>query len=299
MISNQSIHIAVASNNGYAVLLSALFKSIIVNHKTSEKLEFYILNDQISSINKKKINSLIHQHDNVEINWINANEVLPAGMKFPIDNSAFPFTAFLRLFAPYIISENITKLIYFDVDMIVRKDVSELWNFDLQDYTLAAVIDVGKTVSCEWGGIPNYQSLGIPAEAKYFNSGLMIINPKLWRENNIPEKVFKAMNDNIKYVNYADQYGLNVVFAQNWIELDPLWNWYAHNPHPNPYNIHFLDIKPIFRSYRSDLEFRKEFFKYLDSTPFKGMKLRSDYARLATKTIIKIKKKITKIFSIN
>lgn len=297
MITKQSIHIAVASNNGYAVLIAALFKSVIVNHKTSENLVFYILDDQISSINKSKINNLIHQHDNIEINWINVNEVLPVGMKFPIDNTAFPFTAFYRLFAPYVISEDATKLIYFDVDMIVRKDVSDLWNFDLENYTIAAVIDLSETASSEWGGIPNYKQLGIPADAKYFNSGLLLINPKLWRENNIPQKVFNAINDNSKYVNFPDQYGLNVVFAQNWKEINPLWNWYANNPHPDPYNIHFLDIKPIFKSYRSDENFKKEFFKYLDMTLFKGIKLRSEYERLIRKGLIKIKKKLLKLIS--
>lgn len=295
MVTDSSIHIAVASNNDYAVLVAALLKSISYNHKSSEKVICYILNDEISLKNQKKINTIAD--DKMEIKWINSNTVLPQGMKFPIDNSAFPFTAFLRLFAPYIIPNDVSKLIYLDVDMIIRKDISNLWKFDLEDYTLAAVVDVGEVVSCAWGGIPNYQQLGIPADAKYFNSGLMLINPQLWREQNIPEKVFKAMNDNINYVNYADQYGLNVVFAQNWKEIDPLWNWFAHNPHPNPYNIHFLDIKPIFKSYRSDGKFRKEFFKYLDLTPFKGIKLKSDYERLFRKAIIKMKKKLLRVIS--
>lgn len=293
---SQSIHISVASNNYYAVLLAALLKSIIVNHKTSEKLVFYVFDDQISSSNKEKVSDIIINHQNVEINWLKASQILPPDLKFPIDNSAFPFTAFLRLFAPYNISEELNKLIYLDVDMIVNTDISKLWEFDLQDYTLAAVVDVGKTVSCAWGGIPNYKQLAIPADAPYFNSGLMIINPKLWREKNIPQKVFKAMNDNLNFVNYADQYGLNVVFAQNWKEIDPLWNWYAHNPHPNPFIIHFLDIKPIFKSYKSDPKFRDEFFKYLELTPFKGTKLKSEYVRLLRKAMIKIKKKSIKVF---
>lgn len=296
MIINQSIHIAVASNNNYAVLLAALLKSIITNHQSPESLVFYVLNDKISSKNQSKINTLIDGFK-VKINWINADQVLPVDVKIPIDNSAFPFTAFLRLFAPFIIEKDVPKLIYLDVDMIVRKDISELWSFDLEDYTIAAVVDVGKVVSCDWGGIPNYQALGIPADAKYFNSGLMIINPQLWKENNIPNKVFEVMRDNLKFVNYADQYGLNVVFAQKWKEINPLWNWYAHQPHPDPYNIHFLDIKPIFKSYRSDEEFKKEFFKYLNLTPFKGLRIRSDLERLIHKTIIKIKKKLIKITS--
>lgn len=297
MDSNHTIHIAVASNNSYAILVAALFKSIIYNHNSAQNIIFYVFNDQIETRNIERINSLINDTEKIKIKWIKANDVLPKGMKFPVDKSAFPFTAFLRLFAPYYIPDNVSKLIYLDADMIMRRDIAELWDFDLEDYTLAAAIDVGKTVSCEWGGIPNYKQLGIPAEAKYFNSGLMLINPKLWRQNDIPAKVFKAMNDNIKYVNYADQYGLNVVFAQNWKEIDPLWNWYAHDAHPNPYNIHFLDIKPIFKSYRSDEEFKNEFFRYLNMTPFKGLQLKSDYERLFRKALIKIKKRFIRAIS--
>jgi len=290
-----TIHIAFASNNGYAVLLAALIKSIIYNHHTDENIVFYILSDKISSSNKDKIISLISKSPEVKIEWKDAKELLPKGIRFPIDNTAFPFTAFLRLFAPYILGEEVEKLIYFDVDMIVLKDVSELWNIDLKGHTLAAVIDVGQTVDCVWGGIQNYKELGIPGKAKYFNSGLMIIDVKKWRDREIPKQVFKVMEDHIKFVNYADQYGLNVVFAENWLEIDPLWNWFAHNYHPHPKNIHFLDIKPIFKSYRSDEYFKQEFFKYLDLTPWKDMKLQSDYLRLLRKAITKVKKKFLKV----
>nr|MBC7613749.1 glycosyltransferase family 8 protein [Pseudopedobacter sp.] len=297
MTKKDIIHVAFASNNNYAVLLATLIKSIIYNHHTDENIVFYILNDKISQLNQDKINSLISKSPEVKIQWNSAKELLPEGMKFPVDNSAFPFTAFLRLFAPYILDKDVKKLIYFDVDMVVLKDVSELWNIDLEGHTLAAVIDVGKTADCSWGGIPNYKELGIPGSAKYFNSGLMIIDVEKWKEDEIPEKVFRAMEDNINYVNFADQYGLNVVFAEKWLEIDPLWNWFAHNYHPNPKNIHFLDIKPIFKSYRSDESFKREFFKYLDLTPWKGMKLKSDYLRLFRKGIIKIKKTMIKVFA--
>lgn len=290
-----TIYIALASNNNYAVLMAALIKSIIHNHLSSENLVFYLLNDQISKANQSKINALAHNLPKVDLIWYNTNQVFPKDVKFPEDGSAFPSTAYLRLFAPYITQAEAKKIIYFDVDMIVRKDVSEIWNIDLQGYTMAAVLDVTKTVGCTWGGIPNYKELGLPADAKYFNSGLMLIDCKKWVEQNIPEQVFTAMKKHIAYVNFADQYGLNVVFAQNWLEIDPLWNWFATNYHPNPKCIHYLDIKPIFKSYKSDETFKKEFYKYLDMTPWKGMKEKSDFLRLLGKAIIKIKKK----FSVN
>ena len=294
MTNKETIHISVASNDNYVVLMAALIKSIIYNHHTEERIIFYVLNDKISKRNQVKINSLNLKSPEIEIKWFNADEILPLGMKFPIDNTAFPFTTFLRLFAPYIVPRDVQKIIYFDVDMIVRGDVSELWNFDLKGHTLAAVQDIGKVAGCEWGGIPNYKQLGIPSDAKYFNSGLLIIDTMLWRENEVPKKVFDVMVENMKFVNFADQYGLNIVYSQKWLEIDPLWNWFANEYHPNPKCIHYLDIKPIFKSYNSDESFKDEFFKYLDMTPWKGISLQSDYVRLLRKIFIKTKKKFLK-----
>ncbi len=183
-----TIYIALASNNNYAVLMAALIKSIIHNHHSDESLVFFLLNDQISKTNQAKVNALVQNSPEVSLKWFDANQVFPKNVKFPEDGSAFPSTAYLRLFAPHIALTETKRLIYFDVDMIVRKDVSEIWNMDLQGFTMAAVLDVTKTVGCTWGGIPNYKELGLPADAKYFNSGLMVIDCEKWVAQNIPEQ---------------------------------------------------------------------------------------------------------------
>lgn len=277
--------------------MAALIKSIIFNHHGNQPVTFYVLNDNISNASQKKINSLTGNSPKYQIVWKTAKEVFPANVRFPMDSSAFPFTAYLRLFAPFVVPKDVKKLIYFDVDMIVTADVEELWEKDMLGYTMAAVLDVGKTAGCKWGGIPNYKDLGINANAPYFNSGMMLIDCEKWIAEDIPNKVFKAMRENIAHVNYADQYGLNVVFTGKWLQIDPMWNWFANNYHPNPKCIHYLDIKPIFKSYNSDQVLRKEFFKYLEMTPWQGMPLKSDFSRLMTKAITKLKKKVKSVFS--
>ncbi len=295
MEDKNSIHISVASNNSYAVFMAVLLKSIIYNHHSDEKIVFYILNDNISIRNQSRINSLILKSPEIEIIWMNAIDVFPIGMKFPVDNSVFPHTTYLKLFAPYKITHKVKKIIHFDVDMIVRKDVSELWNIDLNGHIIAASLDIGKTLGFEWDGLPNYTQLCFPSDAKYFNSGLMIIDTAKWREYDVPKKVFKVIEENINNINYADQDGLNNIFAHKWLEIDPLWNWCANNFHSNAKNVHFLDIKPIFKTYKSDENFKKEFFKYLDMTPWKGISLKSDYVRLFHNASIKIKKQLLKL----
>lgn len=283
------INIVMASDNHYAILIAALLKSIEVNHITSELIDIYIIEDRISAANKKKIESST-QSNSITINWLTIDQIIPPTIKFPIDNTTFPLTAYFRVFAPYAIPNNLDRVIYLDVDMIVQEDISILWHTDIGDNLFGAVQDLQKVVSCSWGGIPNYKELGLTADTKYFNSGLLLINAKAWREADIANKVFKCLHENLQYINYADQYGLNAALANQWYELDPRWNWFATFEHKNPYIIHFLDIKPIFKSYKSEPNFQIIFFNYLRLTPWKKYKPISGNYRLARKIYNKVRK---------
>ena len=291
-----SISIVAASDNHYAILLAALIKSVEVNHKTPEKIDFYIIDDGISQKNKEKIQASVNPAV-ITLHWNPSKNVIPENVKIPVDHTAFPLTTYLRLFGPYVVPAHVKKILYLDVDMIVQKDISELYKTDIGDYLFAAVQDVCKVVSCDWGGVPNWKELGMNAESKYFNAGLLLVNTEKWRSLNITTKVLQAMYDNMKHVNFADQYGLNVALVDQWMELDPKWNWFANDPCDDPYLIHFLDIKPTFTSYRSQPGFKTEFYKYLEQTQWKGHKPVSGYNRLFRKAVNKVKKRISKIFS--
>jgi len=62
-----------------------------------------------------------------------------------------------------------------------------------------------------------------------------------------------------EHVRLADQYGLNVVMANKWKQLDTKWNWFAFQEDLQPKLIHFLDIKPIFSTYNSQPVYKDEF----------------------------------------
>ncbi|MBC7914865.1 MAG: glycosyltransferase family 8 protein, partial [Pyrinomonadaceae bacterium] len=259
-------------------------------------IDVYILDDNISLRNKEKIRLSINP-EIISLTWLKIKSLLPPGVTIPIDNTAFPLTCYYRIFAPYALPKEAKRVIYLDVDMIVLEDISKLWYTDMGEYLFAAVQDLQLTVSCSWGGIPNYKELGIPADTKYFNSGVMVINIEKWRAENVTSRVIKFMHENIKFVNYADQYGLNGVLYNQWFPLDPNWNWFVHFENKSPYLIHFLDVKPIFKSYRSKPEFKDVFYHYLKLTAWKEYKPVNHYNRLFKKAYTKFKKKSLQLFS--
>jgi lipopolysaccharide biosynthesis glycosyltransferase len=294
MIANNTISIVVASDNFFAVMIAALLKSIDINHTSGEHIDFYIIDDGIAAKSKKQL-ELIGDPARITLKWFKSKEIIPADIHIPMDKSSFPVTVFLRIFIPYMVDQATEKVIYLDVDTIVQDDISTLWNVDLGDCTIGAVQDYSKTVDCKWAGIPNYKQLGLSGDTKYFNSGVLLINPKKWREQAITTQVIDVLGKYRQHVVMPDQYGLNVVFANKWKELDPKWNWFASLENTNPSLIHFVEIKPIFTTYKFSEEYRRLFYMYLGMTPWKHFKPLSGNRRLLKKAITKIKKALSKI----
>lgn len=288
------IHIIAATDNHYSVLLAALIKSVEQNHKTSEHICFTIIDDGVSNTNKNKITSSVNS-DTISVKWVKSKDAVPEGIKLPLDKTSFPLTAYLRIFAPYVIPEESERAIYLDVDTIVLGEISDLWKLDLKGNLFGAIQDVQETVSCSWAGIPNYKELGIPPETKYFNSGVLLFDAPRWRRDQIAHKVMQVLHDNREYVNYADQYGLNAALYNQWLEIDPLWNNFAFKETEGAHLIHFLDIKPIFTTYQSSKKYQELFFHYLNQTPFKGFKIINGNRRTFKKIHTRFKKILLKL----
>jgi len=295
MSKKNTISIVVASDNFYAVLIAALLKSIDLNHISDEHIDFHIIDDGISRSFRSKLESIVDPK-RVTIIWHKSKDIIPNNLSIPVDTSAFPITTYLRIFAPNVVGPDVSKLLYIDVDIIVEDDISKLWSMPLESHTIGAIQDIAKTVDCEWGGLPNYKELGLDPKTKYFNAGVLLIDVKKWKEQNISEEIISAL---IKYkdkIQLGDQFGLNVVFATKWKELDPKWNWFASlDSDSNPSLIHFLDIKPIFKTYNSNKVFADRFFEYLNMTPWKGFQPVSGNNRLFRKLINKVKKRLIRI----
>ncbi|MCX6306817.1 MAG: glycosyltransferase family 8 protein [Bacteroidetes bacterium] len=293
---SNAITIFTVCDNHFTVLLAALIKSIEVNHHSDEHVNLYIVGDKLTPANKKNLEKCA-ESEKFSFFWIEIKDVIKDKSSLPLDGSSFPLIVYIRLFFPLFLPPEIDKVIYLDVDMIVRKDISVLWQTDLGDKIIAGVPDRSEKVSCSWGGIANYAELGIDPDSKYFNSGLLMMSRRKWVASNITEKIIDCIAANKKYANFPDQYGLNVVFANQWMELDRRWNSYSMIETEDPYLIHFIGIKPIFTSYSYVEKYKTEFYRYLEMTPWAGYKPIGNYVRLLKKVQNKVFKKGYRLIS--
>lgn len=287
------IAIVCVCDNHYSVLLAALLKSIESNHKSGEKLEFFVVEDGIAVKNREKATKNLNVETTI-VHWLPLADCIPENATLPVDNSSAPLNVYARLFIPHFLPKHIKKIIYLDVDMIVLGEISDLMKIDLAGNITAAVQDQFIQIVSRWGGVSNYEELGIAEDNKYFNSGLMVIDLEKWEKADITKKVIDCISRNKKLLLYQDQYGLNAVLYADWLPLDPLWNRFAYSEEERPYLIHFTGRKPIYKSYEFSEKYKVIFYSYLRMTGWKNFKPIGESSRYLKK-IVNILNKFPKL----
>lgn len=217
---DNSIVLVCAADDNYSMPLAATTRSVVASMQNPQNLSLYIIDGGISGANKERIIQNL-QSEQVKITWIKARRSQFKNMQI---SSTVTIAAYYRLLIPAFLPNEIEKAIYIDSDVIVRSDIEALWNQDIGDNYLLAVQDMGAPSVSSPRGLVNYQELGIPADSKYFNSGVLVFNLKKWRQNNTSLEVIKYLNDYKQYVRWFDQDGLNAILAGKWGELDARWN---------------------------------------------------------------------------
>ena len=132
-------------------------------------------------------------------------------------------SAYYRLKLPS--KTNVDKIIYLDSDVVVLKDISELWNYDISDYLIGAVED-------KYSGLMSCHA-NLNDDDTYFNSGVMLINLKKFRDLNMEEKIFNKLLENNN--NYSDQDVLNDLCRNNILSLPLKYNLMLTRDDPNAF----------------------------------------------------------------
>lgn len=297
MKPNNTITLAMNCDNDYVILMGALLKSIEHYHKTPEHIEIYMAGNNITETSKKMMHQSIDR-DMFTIHWMKMEDVIPKGMSLPVDRNLFPSTIYMRLFMSYIVPKEVKKILYMDVDMIILEDISNLWNTDITDYVVGAVVDCRvTTLDNDWGGVLNYKELGLDGKHPYVNSGLQLMNTEKWREENMAQRIISAINNNVKFAQYAEQYALNTVLPTiKWLQLPGKWNHFSTEEYQDNHGIiHFIARKPIHTTYAGKEQYKQLFFTYLNQTAWANAKHISETRRLIKKLGIvfsKIKRNI-------
>jgi len=290
-----------SSDDNYAQHTGVSIVSLLENNKHFNSIHIYIIDNEISEANKNKLRDLIkaYKRNITFIDFDRYKNVLNLNMEWKISISSYA-----RLFISSMLPDNIDKVLYFDCDTIIVNRLDELWNLNIDNYYIAAVQD---TVSNK---VKN--AVGVSNEYRYINAGMLLINLRRWREENIQEEFMKFIDKYNGNVIHHDQGVLNGVLYNGVKIISPKFNlmtiyymmkrkeiieyyniegeFYSENEISEAINnviyIHFtpgFTTRPWIAKCKHPR--KKEYFKYIELSPWNSYKAIKDNSKISIKFI--------------
>jgi lipopolysaccharide biosynthesis glycosyltransferase len=194
---------------------------------------------------------------------------------------------YLRILAPEIISCDIKRIIYLDCDLVVLDDLRPLWNVELDGKIVAAAPDYPRLPLLH--APDRLASIGIPKDATYVNSGVLVINLERWRNKSLTQQLFDYIRLQGSALVFYDQDAINAVLCDDIHVLDCRWNLQArmyrtgrkaapvefnatHEARRGPAIIHFTGSEKPWL-FRSRIACKGKYLFYLKKTAWRDSQL--------------------------
>lgn len=223
----ETIPVVVMSSNYYAAFSSVFLKSIINQVKSSfRKYEIIYLHREIDEYTQKMLEKMVEEVPNVKISFLHPDIIIDM-KRLHVSSAFYAAEAYYRLFSPWIL-KHYSKAIVLDIDLIVKSDLAELYDTDLNGKLAAGVKDI------LWQGIiksnPQMMTyctdeLQLRDPYSYINTGVLLLNLDAIRKEISLEEVAE-MAKTKKYF-YQEQDIFNVLFEGKIRFVDITWNYYV------------------------------------------------------------------------
>lgn len=234
----ETIHVLVASDNNYLVGLYTTLTSIIVANQLQDSFVFHIIDMGIKD--NAMVRKFFEKFKNVKCEFHTIDPSVFQGANIGHGGLA----AYARLYMGNLIAT--PKCIYVDLDILIGRNVRELWDMEMNCNVFYAVED-----SYLFGGTYNTLANDCPFEPrehvehyKYFNTGVLLIDLDAYRHCQVFEEALRLISTHGKQCKCWDQTLLNYICRGKIGSLASEWNIHAGlTPLEENTNYHYIAKK--------------------------------------------------------
>lgn len=215
MIEEEEYPVVLICDNNYVIPTAVAVRSMIDSFRRKGKLVVCIIACGVDDKNKALFRKM--KRRNVEIRIIDYDtEDLT---RFREQGYYVTETALVKFCIPRLLPEY-DKILYIDGDVLIQRDVTDIYETDIDRYYTAAIEDM---VGVVFNGL--HKRLGL---TRYFNSGVLYLNAKKLRDEELEEKLFAVKKAHPEYW-CMDQDVFNDVFSMKVKFLPQKWNLMMSN----------------------------------------------------------------------
>lgn len=289
-----TIPIAMATDKNYVLPTVVTMTSMLENAHPSTRYEFYILiSDDLTSEDVKRLKDLASYYGNVSVSCINVGKAysdVSVRRKSHLTTASY-YRCLLSELLP-----QIDKILYLDSDIISLKDLSKLYNTNIDNHYIAGV----RGYNSEWVnnyakglGFKSYaEVINVPSMDQYINTGVTLMNLKLMRETGLKDKInyfIEKYHSKERLGLFHDQDALNYACYNKICFLPLRYNVMQHyvnksgkenalketyaakdlqEAYENPTIIHYSSHKKPWKKGCTGISRAREWWEYAKKTPY-------------------------------
>lgn len=204
-------NILVTLDRNYLKVLSVMLYSLSQSDPDAV-FTVYVANNSLTEDDFSSLRTLIPRTEFVDVRV--CDELLSGA---PISDR-YPKEMYFRLFAAQYLPQELDRILYLDPDLVILNDLRGLYSIDFQNHLFAASSHIESTFFKNF----NCHRLHLSKEARYINSGVMMLNLSLLRKEQHPQEIYDFINEHKTSLLLPDQDILNALYADRTIFLDPL-----------------------------------------------------------------------------
>lgn len=202
------IPVVFATDHNFIMPTGVAIKSLVDAATTSNYDIFIFQSENVTDQDRAQLSSIVKEPH--RISYITTGEEV----KNAFEIREISYATYFRFFIPSLIPQY-DKVLYLDGDIIVCKDLGELYKTDLSDNLMAGVRTYGLSTVKKYRRY--FKKIGAEPGG-YINAGILLINSKQWRDEDLVKKFLKETRN--KYL-FQDQDILNKV-CRGQIKFIPL-----------------------------------------------------------------------------
>lgn len=216
--SSNKYAVAYASNERGVFPLCSSIWSLVENAAPQTTYDICVLSDGIVPESRQKIQQMVAKANNRHtVRFIDVTNTITQDVAVCDD---WPKVAWARVFLAKLLPE-IDRVLYLDIDTLVCDDLTSLFTLDMGDAALGVVLEYESHEGSHFN-----ERLHIPLNCiGYFNSGVLLMNLKAFRKDNLVEHVMNYAGQYKDALKCPDQDALNGALCDRLIQLHPRWNW--------------------------------------------------------------------------
>jgi lipopolysaccharide biosynthesis glycosyltransferase len=206
--------IVMQSSDSYSKFLIVAAASLFESNM-NEKITLHVFSDGIKEENINEIENLEELYLNAKIIFYDTKNMVER-LDGRVNKFHGSFSTYLKLFIPEVIPQNISRVLYLDVDILVMDSIKELFTIDMKGNCIAGVESI----------IDKNNLIDERDNNKKFhiNGGVVLFDLEKCRDTKVIDKFIGAINELGSKINFADQSIIHATLLGEIYKLDIKYN---------------------------------------------------------------------------